>query len=72
MEAQRHHKETEHLAALLEYGALDTRWEQQFDSVTLLLAEICEVPMAATIRATSQIGQGSCFTVCLPIVGGVL
>jgi len=38
--------EKERLAALREYQILDTQPEQEYDDITLLAAEICQVPVA--------------------------
>jgi len=42
----KHHHELERLEALASYAVLDTLSEPEFDDITLLASQICEVPIA--------------------------
>jgi two-component sensor histidine kinase len=46
MEAQRHPRQQERLAALHAYNVLDTPQEPEFDDVVRMLARMCDVPVA--------------------------
>lgn len=46
MTARLRHDEAQRLAALARYGILDTPREPEFDGITRLISQICEVPFA--------------------------
>ena len=46
MKAAKLHNEAQRLAALARYAILDTQAEPEFDAITRLVAQICDVPIA--------------------------